>query len=183
MHHFVTEMCAAAHFCYKMVHCGICDQCIVRFVHNFVSEMGPWSLIKLWYIKAATWSKFMYIRAYVVLSRMNDCHLITVTIINPLEHHSVYRDKITHLLKQHGFQNHWNTIELLNIDLILNTQKCSLSEIWENFHHMMQQKLAKWSIPVQQLTIFFIKTTISEAAISSKWWHSLFSSKWHVSRA
>ena len=23
MHHFVTEMCTCAHFCYKMVHCGI----------------------------------------------------------------------------------------------------------------------------------------------------------------
>ena len=98
MHHCCNRhVHTCAHFCYKMVHCGICDQCIVGFVHNFVSEMGPWSLIKLGYIKAAVWSKFMYIRASMVLSWMNDCHLITVTIINPLEHHSVYRDKIIHL--------------------------------------------------------------------------------------
>ena len=34
MHHFVTEMCTFAHFCYKMVHCGIWDWCIVRFVQQ-----------------------------------------------------------------------------------------------------------------------------------------------------
>ena len=32
MHHFVTEMCMCAHFCYKMVHCGIFDVCIVGFM-------------------------------------------------------------------------------------------------------------------------------------------------------
>ena len=32
MHHFVTEMCTCAHFCYKMVHCGIFVKCIVGFV-------------------------------------------------------------------------------------------------------------------------------------------------------
>ena len=32
MHHFVTEMWTRAHFCYKMVHCGIWDGCIVGFV-------------------------------------------------------------------------------------------------------------------------------------------------------
>ena len=25
MHHFVTEMCTCAHFCYKVVHCGMFD--------------------------------------------------------------------------------------------------------------------------------------------------------------
>ena len=32
MHHIVTEMCTRAHFCYKMVHCGIWDCWIVGFV-------------------------------------------------------------------------------------------------------------------------------------------------------
>ena len=32
MHHFVTEICMCAHFCYKMVHCGIWDWCIVGYV-------------------------------------------------------------------------------------------------------------------------------------------------------
>ena len=27
MHHFVTEMYMCAHFCHKMVHCGICATC------------------------------------------------------------------------------------------------------------------------------------------------------------
>ena len=30
--YFATEMCTRAHFCYKMVHCGIWDRCIVGFV-------------------------------------------------------------------------------------------------------------------------------------------------------
>ena len=34
MHHFVTEMCTRAHFCYIMVHCGIWDWCIVGFVQQ-----------------------------------------------------------------------------------------------------------------------------------------------------
>ena len=29
MHHFVAEMCTCAHFCYKMVHCGLFGGCIV----------------------------------------------------------------------------------------------------------------------------------------------------------
>ena len=29
---FVTEICTCAHFCYKMVHCGIWDWCIVGFL-------------------------------------------------------------------------------------------------------------------------------------------------------
>ena len=32
MHHFVTEMCIHAHFCYKVVHCGIFVWCIVGSV-------------------------------------------------------------------------------------------------------------------------------------------------------
>ena len=32
MHHFVTDVHICAHFCYKMVHCGVFDWCIVRFV-------------------------------------------------------------------------------------------------------------------------------------------------------
>ena len=32
MYHFVTEMYTCAHFCYKMVHCGIFVWCIVGFV-------------------------------------------------------------------------------------------------------------------------------------------------------
>ena len=32
MHHFVTEMCTRAHFCYKMVHRGIWGRFTVRFV-------------------------------------------------------------------------------------------------------------------------------------------------------
>ena len=31
MHNFITKMCTRAHFCYKMVHCGIWDLCIVRY--------------------------------------------------------------------------------------------------------------------------------------------------------
>ena len=31
MLHFITEMCTRAHFCYKMVHCGIWGWCIVGF--------------------------------------------------------------------------------------------------------------------------------------------------------
>ena len=34
IHLFVTEMCTRAHFCYKMVHCGIWDWCIVGFVQQ-----------------------------------------------------------------------------------------------------------------------------------------------------
>ena len=34
MYHFVTEMCTRAHFCYKMVHCGIWDWRIVGFVQQ-----------------------------------------------------------------------------------------------------------------------------------------------------
>ena len=36
--HFVTEMCTHAHFCYKMVHSGICDWCIVGFVQQVSCE-------------------------------------------------------------------------------------------------------------------------------------------------
>ena len=36
MHHFVTEMCTHAHFCYKMLHCGIWDWCIVGFVQQVI---------------------------------------------------------------------------------------------------------------------------------------------------
>ena len=32
MHHSVTGICTRAHFCYKMVHCGIFVRCIVGFV-------------------------------------------------------------------------------------------------------------------------------------------------------
>ena len=32
LRHFVTEMCMCAHFCYKMVHCGIIVWCIMGFV-------------------------------------------------------------------------------------------------------------------------------------------------------
>ena len=32
MHHFLTEMCTHAHFCYKMVHCWIWDRSIVGFM-------------------------------------------------------------------------------------------------------------------------------------------------------
>ena len=36
MHHSVTEMCTCAHFCYKMVHCGIWH----RQVHCGICELG-----------------------------------------------------------------------------------------------------------------------------------------------
>ena len=34
MHHFVTWMWTRAHFCFKMVHCGIWDWCILGFVQQ-----------------------------------------------------------------------------------------------------------------------------------------------------
>ena len=34
MHHFVTDMCTHAHFCYKSLHCGIWEQCIVGLVQK-----------------------------------------------------------------------------------------------------------------------------------------------------
>ena len=44
MHHFVTEMCTRAHFCYKILHCGIWHRCIlgfVRWVYCFRRELWP----------------------------------------------------------------------------------------------------------------------------------------------
>ena len=38
MHHFVTEICTHAHFCYKMLHCGTWDLCIVGFVQLDIWE-------------------------------------------------------------------------------------------------------------------------------------------------
>ena len=38
MHHFVTELCMCAHFCYKKVHYGIWDQCIMGFVRLVYSQ-------------------------------------------------------------------------------------------------------------------------------------------------
>ena len=37
MHHFVTEMCTRAHFCYKMVHCGLWNWYIMGFVQHVYS--------------------------------------------------------------------------------------------------------------------------------------------------
>ena len=47
MHHFVTEMCTCvhtcAHFCYKMVHCGIWDKCTVGLTALMTSrDAFPW---------------------------------------------------------------------------------------------------------------------------------------------
>ena len=45
MQKFATEMCARAHFCYKMVHCGIWDRCIVEILQQVYwpghNEHGP----------------------------------------------------------------------------------------------------------------------------------------------
>ena len=67
MHHFVTEMCTHAHFCYKMVHGGIFVWCIVGFVRwthchchhtQWVSATEP----VLWTLMAWCW-----LRLYVLL--------------------------------------------------------------------------------------------------------------------
>ena len=42
MHHFVTEMCTCAHFCYKIVHRGIWDCCIVGFPQQVYSPILLW---------------------------------------------------------------------------------------------------------------------------------------------
>ena len=49
MHHFVTEMCTCAHFCYKMLHCGIFIWCFVGFVSrpNFLTLITV-QIITVW---------------------------------------------------------------------------------------------------------------------------------------
>ena len=56
MHHFVTEMCIHAHFCYKMVHHGIWDRYIVGFVEQVyfltktdILAIGPSGLQSFFY--------------------------------------------------------------------------------------------------------------------------------------
>ena len=41
-HHFVTEMCMCAHFCYKVMHCGIC---ICTFVYILMNEYELFSIL------------------------------------------------------------------------------------------------------------------------------------------
>ena len=50
MHHFVTEMSTPAHFCYKVVHCGIWDWCTVGFPKQVDSAKGPsvWRELTHW---------------------------------------------------------------------------------------------------------------------------------------
>ena len=43
MHNFVTEMFTHAHFCYKMMHCGIWDWCMVGFVQQAYWNVLQWS--------------------------------------------------------------------------------------------------------------------------------------------
>ena len=59
MQHFVTEMCTRAHFCYKMVHCGIWDW----FVMGYVKQVyyGPGGLRPFYKV---------YIRRYMINSMM-----------------------------------------------------------------------------------------------------------------
>ena len=49
MHNFITEMYMCAHFCYKMVHCGIFIQHIVRFLRwvHWIRTQGAttWKLL------------------------------------------------------------------------------------------------------------------------------------------
>ena len=40
IHHFVTEMCMCAHFCYKVVHCGIRNLCIVGFMWQVIQPLS-----------------------------------------------------------------------------------------------------------------------------------------------
>ena len=40
MHHFVTEISTRANFCYKMMHCGIWDWCIVGFMPQIYGIYG-----------------------------------------------------------------------------------------------------------------------------------------------
>ena len=54
MHYFVTEMCTCAHFCNKMLHCGIVVKCIMGFMRCVYStpHMGCWSIawvVYTWY--------------------------------------------------------------------------------------------------------------------------------------
>ena len=47
MHHFATERCTGAHFCYKMVYCGMWDWCIMGFAQQLYSHwwiFSHWSL-------------------------------------------------------------------------------------------------------------------------------------------
>ena len=44
MHHFETECCTRAHFCYKMVHCGIWDWYIVGFVQEVYKQSALWDM-------------------------------------------------------------------------------------------------------------------------------------------
>ena len=97
MHHFGTEMCRHAHFCCKMVHCGIFVWCILGFV-SWVS-----CILNLWrYVYHRSFQLNLFITPFVFISSLifTKCGQHLWVIISPLSINpqALLEEKITRQL-------------------------------------------------------------------------------------
>ena len=93
MQHFVTEMCTHAHFCYKMLYCGICDGCIVGFVQQVFTIWG-WC-----HHFHHSWRSGPRLDIKTIFPRYGDSHVKDKTVARPsyLQHGDPYTGKTASL--------------------------------------------------------------------------------------
>ena len=72
MHHFVTEMCTRAHFCYKTVYCWIWYWCTVRILHKVFSFLR---LSRDYTIFSTNWTHILTFDQYLLYAfdALNSC--------------------------------------------------------------------------------------------------------------